>query len=200
VSVSGFEPASFRGPESNSNRKKQRPLVLAVCGLRRLVCDCGRADRWLGRGHTSGRGAESQMLKRFRIKLPARIQPVRFLKFLHGIDCGIVPFTIGLPAVRAVLCQGLLNFRNTVGSRGFLPPLPPFGFPRSFLNVVCCGSRLAGRGICRCCALGLRRSYGHTRRDCHKQRESQAGRFLQSHKVSSWKPVNLLLVVGRHFP
>jgi hypothetical protein len=168
--------------------------------LRRLVCHCGGADWWLGCGHTCGLGAESQMLERLGIEFPARIEPVRFLKFLHSIDCRIVPLAVGLSAVRAVFRQRLLDFRNTVGSRDFLPALPPVGFLRSFPAVVCRASRLAGRGTRRRRGLRLRRSSRHAWRDCHEQRKSQAGRFLQSHKVSSWKPVNYCWFSAGTFP
>jgi hypothetical protein len=89
----------------------------------------GRADRRQRRRNASSVRTKPQLLKGFRIELPARIQPVRFLEFFHSIHCRAVPLPVWRACKGTILRKRLLNLRNPLRSRGFLPPLPPAGSP-----------------------------------------------------------------------
>ena len=114
-----------------NNRGELQPrLLLPVQGLSRRRDYPERADRRQGRRHACGLRTKAQLLKGFRIELPGRIQPVRFLEFLHGIHGRGVPLSVRRSRERTIFGQRLLDFRNPVRSGGFLPPLPPAGSPR----------------------------------------------------------------------
>jgi hypothetical protein len=115
--------------EKNS-REPRLLLPLPAHRLNRWRRYRGRADRRQGWSHASGLRTKAQALKGFRIEFPARIQPMRFLEFFHGIHGRGVPLPVWRAHERTVLGKRLLNFRNPVRSGGFLPPLPPAGSSR----------------------------------------------------------------------
>ena len=78
----------------NNFREPQPRLLLPVHGLNRRRGYPGRAYRRQGRRHARGLGTKAQLLKGFRIELPGRIQPVRFLEFFHGIYGRAIPLPV----------------------------------------------------------------------------------------------------------
>jgi hypothetical protein len=114
--------------KNNSEPRLQLPLPAHGLNCRRGYR--GRADRRQRWRHASGLRTKAQALKGFRIEFPARIQPMRFLEFFHGIHGRGVPLPVWRAYERTIFGQCLLDFRNPVRSGGFLPPLPPAGSSR----------------------------------------------------------------------
>ena len=139
-----------------------------------------RAQRRHGRRNSCGLRAKAQLLKGFRIELPRRIQPMRFLEFSGRFICRSVPFSVRLSAERTVFSERLLDLGNAVGCGNFLPPLPPAGSPRISFSVRG-GPGFGGNGFLMRSALRLPRTSEHTQPRRKEQRRGQVGRFSDSH-------------------
>jgi hypothetical protein len=150
--------------------------------LRRRRRQSGSAGRRQRRRSARGLRTQAQLLKSPGIKLSRGIQAVGFLKLSYRVHCGIVPFSVGLPRIRAIFCKGLLDFGDAISSRSLLAAFPPPGSFRRFFPVRFTPRCGACRFLC-CTALRLCRfgEYTQPRRD--KQRQGQVGDFLQPHWV-----------------
>ncbi len=144
-----------------------------------------RAYRRHRRGNTRGLGAKTQLLKGFRIELPRRIQPMRFLKFPRCFNGWSVPLAVRCSCERTVFRERLLDLGYAVGSRGLLSPLPTL---RSFRGL--CPMRRAARlgrgGFLLCRALRFRRTCTYTQPRCYEQRQGQVGSYSRSHRRGYW--------------
>src|SRR5713226_2228386 len=128
---------------------------------------------------------------------------MRFLEFPRRLNCRSVPFPVRLSRVGTVFRECLLNLGNAVGSRCFLPPLPPVGFLRFPFSVRRAPS-FGRSSLVRRSALRLRRTRKHTQPRREKQRQGRVGRFSESHSGWCWVWAQsleppLLLAVRRNF-
>src|SRR5579859_1387115 len=127
--------------------------LVAVGGLRGSRGSGRGSRRRHGRGDSGSMRAEPEFLQGQGVELAGGIQAVARLEFLHALDGGIVPLSVGGAGKGAVLGEGLLNLGNAVGSGSFLPPLPP-GMLVGLSGVWLAAGSGPGRLACR--APGLR--------------------------------------------